>query len=310
MAIDIVSAMRVFITVVDSGSFARAADKLSLSPGMMTRNVSQLEEHLGVRLLHRTTRKLSLTEEGSEYYQHALQIIASIENAELSVTKGKVDPRGVLRMTMASSLGLGHLDRAINDYLQRFPNVEIDVMTSERIVDIIDEGFDLALRVTKDITPGLIARRIAPVSIIVCASPDYLKAYGTPESPDDLAEHNCLFYPPALYHNKWRFFRDGVEQFVPIKGNFRINNGNILVNAAIAGMGIIYEPDFHVAKYIRQGRLVQILEDWETVELSLYAVYANRQFLPLKVSSFIDFLMDYFGPQPYWRLNKNDVTAP
>ena len=304
MAIDIVAAMRVFTTVVDSGSFAGAAEKLSLSPGMVTRYVAQLEEHLGVRLLHRTTRKLSLTEEGSDYCQRALQIIASIEDAELSATKSKADPRGILRITMASSLGLGHLDRAIVDYLQRFPNVEVDVMTSERFVDIIDEGFDLALRVAQQISPGLIARRIAPVSIVTCASPEYLRAHGTPGSPNDLMEHNCLFYPPSTYINKWRFCREGVEQFVPIKGNFRVNNGNMLANAAVAGMGIIYEPDFHVAEYIQQGKLVQILAEWETVELSLYAVYANRQFLPQKVRSFIDFLVDYFGPQPYWSLPK------
>jgi DNA-binding transcriptional LysR family regulator len=304
MALDIATAMRVFTAVVDSGSFVGAADKLSVSPGMVTRYVAQLEAHLGVRLLHRTTRKLSLTEEGSDYYQRSLQIIASIEDAELSATKGRVDPHGILRITMASSLGLGHLDRAIADYLQRHPNIEVDLMTSERMVDLVDEGFDLALRVTKEITPGLVARRIAPVSIIACASPEYLEAYGSPKSPEDLAGHNCLLYPLAMFHNKWRFCLDGVEQFVPVKGNLRVNNGNILVSAALAGMGIIYEPDFHVAKYVKRGRLVQILKEWETVELSLFAVYANRQFLPLKVRSFIDFLVDYFGPQPYWRLPK------
>ena len=149
MALDIVTAMRVFTAVVDSGSFVGAVDKLSVSPGMVTRYVAQLEGHLGVRLLHRTTRKLSLTEEGSDYYQRALQIIASIEDAEVSATKSRVDPHGVLRVTMASSLGLGHLDLAIADYLQRFPNVEVDLMTSERMVDIVDEGFDVALRASQ-----------------------------------------------------------------------------------------------------------------------------------------------------------------
>ena len=294
--------MRVFTTVVDSGSFVGAVDKLSVSPAMVTRYVAQLEQHLGVRLLHRTTRKLSLTEEGADYYQRSLQIIASIEDAALSATKGKADPHGVLRITMASSLGLGHLDRAIAAYLQRFPNIEVDLMTSERMVDIVDEGFDLALRVTKEVTPGLIARRIAPVNVVACASPEYLEAHGSPKSPEALTTHNCLLYPLAMFHNKWRFCRDGEERFIPVTGNLRVNNGNILVSAAIAGMGIIYEPDFHVAKYIRRGQLVRILEDWETVELSLFAVYANRQFLPLKVRSFIDFLVDYFGPQPYWHL--------
>jgi len=302
MAIDIVAAMRVFTAVVDNGSFASAADRLNLSPGMVTRYVAQLESHLDVRLLHRTTRKLSLTEEGSDYYQRALQIITSIEDAELSATKGKADPRGILRISTASGFAFGHLDHAIIAYLQRYPNVEVDLINSERMVDLVDEGFDLAIRVAKQISPGLIARRIAAVHIAVCASPDYLKEHGTPASPEDLLEHNCLFYSSSTYRNKWRFCRDGEEQIVQVKGNFHVNEGKVLVNAALAGMGILYEPDFLVTEHIRQQRLVHILKDWEADEFSLYAVYANRQFLPLKVRSFIDFLVDYFGPHPYWSL--------
>jgi len=302
MAIDLLTTMRVFTAVVDCGSFAGAGDKLDMSPAMVTRYVAQLEQHLGVRLLHRTTRKQSLTEEGSDYYHRTLQILTSIEDAELSATKGKVDPRGILRITVASGLAIGHIDRAIAAYLQRYPNVEIDVMTSERFVDLVDEGFDIALRVAKQVAPGLIARRIAPVKIAVCASPEYLKSHGTPQSPEELVDHNCLFYSSSTYRNKWRFCRDGVEQHIQVKGNFHVNSGNMLVNAALAGMGIIYDPDFLVAEYVKQNRLIQILEDWETEEFSLFAVYANRQFLPMKVRSFIDFLVEYFGPQPYWSL--------
>lgn len=302
MAIDLLTTMRVFTAVVDCGSFAGAGNKLDMSPAMVTRYVAQLEEHLGVRLLHRTTRKQSLTEEGSDYYQRTLQILTSIEDAEHSATKGKADPRGILRITMAAGLGIGHLDQAIAVYLQRYPNVEIDVMTSERFVDLVDEGYDLALRVAKQIAPGLIARRIAPVNIAVCASPEYLKAHGTPQSPEELVEHNCLFYSSSTYRNRWHFTRDGEEQIVQVKGNFHVNNGNMLVNAAMAGMGVVYEPDFQVAEFIKQKRLVQILKDWETDDFSLFAVYANRQFLPMKVRSFIDFLLEYIGPQPYWSL--------
>lgn len=264
--------------------------------------MAQLEEQLSVRLLHRTTRKLSLTEEGSDYYQRVLQILASIEDAELSATRGKADPRGILRITTASGFGIDHLDRAVIAYLQSFPNVEIKVMTSERFVDLLDEGFDLAVRIAKQIAPGLIARRIAPVDIIVYASPEYRKLHDTPASPRELVEHNCLFYSSSTYRNKWRFCREGEEQVVEVKGNFHVNSGNILLTAAIAGMGILYEPDFLVYESIRQKRLVKVLEDWETDEFSLFAVYANRQFLPLKVRSFIDFLVDYFRPRPYWSL--------
>jgi len=302
MAMDIVTAMRVFTAVVDSGSFAGAADRLNLSRGMATRYVAQLEDHLGVRLLHRTTRKQSLTGEGADYYQRAVQIIASIEDAELSATQGSMDPRGTLRISAATGFSIGHLDQAIVAYLQRYPNVEIDLINSERIVDLVDEGFDLAIRVAQQLSPGLIARRLAPVHIVVCASPAYLKAHGTPASPAELMDHNCLFYSSSTYRNKWRFCRDGEEQNIQVKGNFHVNEGKVLVNAALAGMGILYEPDFLVTEHIRQKRLVRILDDWKADKFSLYAVYPNRQFLPLKVRSFIDFLVEYFGPRPYWIL--------
>jgi DNA-binding transcriptional LysR family regulator len=302
MAINLVAAMRVFTTVVTSGSFAAASDKLEMSRGMATRYVTQLEEHLGVRLLHRTTRKLSLTEAGEDYYQRAVQIISTIEDAELSVVQGAVNPKGILRITTASEFAYGHLDRAIAAYLQRFPGVEVDLMTSVRMVDLVDEGIDLAIRVANQLPPGLIMRRLAPVRLAVCASPAYCKAHGTPQSPEELIEHNCLFFSSSTYRNKWHFCRDGEEQTVQVKGNFHINNGNVLVNAAVEGMGIIYEPDFLVYEAIQQKRLVPILKDWEPDEFSLFAVYANRQFLPPKVRSFIDFLVEYFGDQPYFSL--------
>jgi len=302
MAMDIVTAMRVFTAVVDSGSFAGAAERLNLSRGMATRYVAQLEDHLGVRLLHRTTRKQSLTGEGADYYQRAVQIIASIEDAELSATQGSMDPRGTLRISAATGFSIGHLDQAIVAYLQRYPNVEIDLINSERIVDLVDEGFDLAIRVAQQLSPGLIARRLAPVHIALCASPAYLKAHGTPASPAELLDHNCLFYSSSTYRNNWRFCRGGEEQIIQVKGNFHVNEGKVLVNAALAGMGILYEPDFLVTEHIRQKRLLRILDDWEADKFSLYAVYPNRQFLPLKVRSFIDFLVEYFGPRPYWSL--------
>lgn len=302
MGIDLLAAMRVFTAVVDAGSFAGAADRLSLSRGMTTRYVAQLEDHLGVRLLHRTTRKLSLTEEGTDYYRRAMQILTSVEDAELAATKGALDPRGILRISSATGFSIDHLDRAIVTFLQRYPHVEIDLINNERMVDLVDEGYDLAIRIANQLPPGLIARRLGPVRIHTCASPAYLEAHGTPQTPEDLVEHNCLFYSSSTYRNKWRFCRDGVEQIVQVNGNFHVNEGKVLANAALAGMGILYEPDFLVAEHIRQKRLVEILPDWQKDEFSLYAVYANRQFLPPKVRSFIDFLVEYFGPRPYWSL--------
>ncbi len=295
---DILTGMRVFTAVVDAGSFAGASDKLDMSRGMATRYVAQLEAHLGVRLLHRTTRKLSLTEAGSNYYPRAIQVLAAIEDAEHLAAQGSVEPRGRLRISAASAFAVGNLESVISAYVQRFSKVEIELMTTERIVDLVEEGFDLALRVTNQLSPGLIGRRLVPVRVIACASPAYLEQYGAPQTPEDLLRHNCMYYSTSSYRNKWLFSKAGEEKTIAVTGNFHSNNGNVLVNAAIDGMGIIYEPDFLVHEALRQKRLVHILEDWGLDGYSLFAVYANRQFLPPKVRSFIDFVVAYYGKNP------------
>ncbi len=295
---DILTGMRVFTAVVDAGSFAAASERLAMSRGMATRYVAQLESHLGVRLLHRTTRKLSLTEAGSNYYPRAIAVLTAIEEAEHLAAQGSVEPRGRLRLSAASAFAVGNLEAVISAYVQRFPKVEIELMTTERIVDLVEEGFDLALRVTDQLSPGLIGRRLVPVKVIACASPAYLEQYGTPQTPEDLVQHNCMYYSTSTYRNKWTFCKQGEEKTVAVKGNFHSNNGNVLVNAAIDGMGIIYEPDFLVHQALRQKRLVRILEGWGLEGYSLFAVYANRQFLPPKVRSFIDFVVAYYGKNP------------
>ena len=297
---DIVSGMRVFTAVVEAGSFAGAADRLDLSRGMATRYVAQLEAHLGVRLLNRTTRKLSLTEVGSDYYQRASQILAMVEEAEISAAQEALVPRGTLRMTTSIGFGVPHLGRAITAFLQRHPGVDVELTLNERAVDLVEEGFDLSVRVATQIDPGLVTRRLAAARTVACASPGYLKKRGTPESPEQLAGHNCMTYAHTNWQNEWRFRRNGVERRVRISGNLRGNNGNIVVNAAIEGLGVILEPDFLVFEALRQKRLVRILSDWETDELSVFAVYPNRKYLPPKVRSFIDFLVEHFGPEPYW----------
>jgi DNA-binding transcriptional LysR family regulator len=300
MGIDVVAAMRVFSAVVESDSFARAADKLDLSRGMATRYVAQLEAHLGVRLLNRTTRRLSLTEAGSDYYQRSAQILAQIEEAEGAAAQRTAAPRGVLRVTTPAIFGARHLDRAIATYVRRHPGVEVDVAINERTVDLVEEGFDLAVRVAREVAPGLIARRLAPVRIAYCAAPSYLKRFGTPREPDDLARHNCLCFSHPAYRDEWRFARAGEERAVPVAGNLRSNNGDVLMNAALDGLGVICEPTFLVYEALRRKQLVQVLPTWSAAEFSLFAVYPNRKFLLPKVRSFIDFLVERFGPEPYW----------
>lgn len=300
MPIDVVASMRVFAAVVEADSFAGAADRLDLSRGMATRYVAQLERHLGVRLLNRTTRTLSLTAAGSDYYQRAAQILAMVEEAETSAAQEAAVPRGTLRITASNVLSTWHLYRVVADYVQRYPGVDVELLTSERTVDLIEEGFDLAVRVSKEIAPGLVARRLAPVRIAVCAAPAYLKKHGVPKSPEDLARHNCLFYSYASYRNDWHFRRRGVERTVRVSGNLRSSNGEVLLKAAVEGLGVIYEPTALVYEALRQNRLVRILSDWEPDEFSMFAVYPSRKFLPLKVRTFVDFLAERLGPEPYW----------
>lgn len=300
MAIDILTGMRVFTAVVDAGSFAAAADKLDLSRGMTSRYVAQVEAHLGVRLLNRTTRRLSLTEAGSDYYQRAVQVLALAEEAERAVTQEAAVARGTLRINTSVSFGVRHVGGAISAYLQRHPQVKVDLTLNDRIVDLVEEGFDVAVRIARKIDPGLVARPITRARMVACASPDYIRRRGMPKSPADLARHNCLTYAYAGLQNEWRFVCRGREQTVKVAGNLHGNNGDVLSCAAAEGLGVAVLPTFVVHEMLREKKLARVLKGWETDELTVFAVYPSRQFLPPKVRSFVDFMVERFGGEPYW----------
>jgi DNA-binding transcriptional LysR family regulator len=310
MSIDIVMSMRVFTAVVDAGSFTGAADKLDLSRGMATRYVAQLEEHLGVRLLNRTTRRVSLTEAGNDYNERATQVLIMIAEAESSVAQGISAPRGILRMSSSNAFGARHLGLAITEYLQQYPGVQVDITLNDREVDLIEEGFDLAIRVAARIDPGLVARKLARARLVACASPGYLKKHGVPKVPEDLVNHQCLTYAYISSPNEWRFRRSGVERRILVSGSLRANSGDILRNAATEDLGVMLQPDFLIFEALRERKLVRILTDWETDELGVFAVYPNRKFLPPKVRNFIDFLVERFGPEPYWSWPPEDQHSP
>src|SRR5216684_1467996 len=256
--------MRVFATVVDGGSFAGAADKLELSRGMTSRYVKQIESHLGVRLLNRTTRRQSLTEAGQDYYQRATQVLAMVEEAEQSAAQGSAEPRGTLRVNASVAFGARHLGPAIGVWLKRHRQVKVDLTLNDRVVDLVEEGFDVAVRIARRIDPGLVARPITRARLVACASPAYLKEHGTPKSPADLA-------------------RRGRDQAVKVSGNVHGNNGDILCSAAVEGLGVILQPAFIVYELLREKKLARILEGWETDDFTIYAVYPSRQFLTPKV---------------------------
>ena len=300
MTTDILMGMRVFAAVVDAGSFAGAAEKLELSRGMTSRYVAQVERHLGVRLLNRTTRRLSLTEAGQDYYQRANQVLGLVEDAERSAAQGVAEPRGNLRINTSVAFGARHLGPVVTAYLQRFPHVKAELTLNDRMVDLVDEGFDVAVRIARKVDPGLVARPIGQARVMACASPGYLKKHGTPRTPEELARHNCMSYAHTGQQHQWRFSRGGRGRKVVVTGNFNANNGDILCSAAASGLGVILQPTFLAHELLRDGLLVRILDGWEPEGYTIYAVYPSRQFLTPKVRTFIDFLIDRFGDNPYW----------
>lgn len=289
-------AMHVFCKVVELGSFAGAADRLDLSTSAVSRQIAQLEGLLGARLLNRTTRRLSLTENGQAYYERCLQLLADLEEAEEMVGNHTVNPRGTLRLTAPISFGSSHLAPALGDYARLHPDMKFDVVLADRAVDLIEEGLDLAIRIGTLGGQNLVARRIGSAKGLVCASADYLARRGTPLIPEDLQQHDCLSYAYAAESNVWRFERAGEEaRRIRVDGCIQANNGTVLAELAAAGLGITRAPDFILAPLVSAGRLQVLLPDWPSPDLPIHAVYPSRRHLSAKVRSFVEFLQQWLA---------------
>jgi len=297
-------AMTVFARVVEQGSFARAADKLDLSASAVSRHVAELEAHLDTRLLNRTTRRLSLTESGRAFHERSVQLLADLDEAEETVTATGMVPRGRLRLTCAITFGIRHLAPSIADFSIRHPQVEFDVELSDRVVDIVDEGLDLAVRIGGIGSQALIARKIAVTQMVLCAAPGYIERKGRPVAPEDLSAHECLTYEYLAVRNLWRFRdRDGAERSVKIGGRVHANNGRLLTALAVDGLGVLLEPDFIVAPEIRAGRLVRLLPDFKPPSSDIHVAYPSRRHLSAKVRVFVDFLAARFAGRAPWALD-------
>lgn len=292
--------MKVFANVVEAGSFAAASERLGLSRAMVSKHMAHLESHLGTRLLNRTTRRLSLTESGSAYFERCQPILKDLEEAELAATELTSVPRGTLRLTAPLVFGVLHIAPLIADYLAIHPEAKLDFTLDDRNIDLVNEGYDLAIRIGNLAETGLIARRFAKDSLVVCGAPEYFRRHGIPKVPEDLSKHKCLGYSYEESVNEWRFSGKDGEHVVHISGNVRANNGDLLRVAALGGAGIIMQPRFLVGADLREGRLQAVLTQYESRELGIYAVYPSRRYLSAKVRSFIDFLVERFGPNPDW----------
>ena len=298
---DRLSAMRVFAQVAESGSFAAAADKLDISTSAASRHVADLEAHLKTRLLNRTTRRVSLTETGRAFFGRCVQLLADLEEAEQEAARAAVVPRGTVRLTTPVNFGVRHVAPAIAGFMAQHPDVRFDVSLSDRVVDLVEEGFDLAIRIGAPGSENVVARKLGETRLVPCASPAYLAAHGAPQVPEDLARHNCFTYEYVIPRNLWRF-RDpgGAERSVRVSGTLHSNNGDLLAEAAVLGAGIVFEPAFIVGPEVRAGRLVPLLQDFEPPATPIYAVYPSRKHLSAKVRRFVDLLIERFSRAQDW----------
>ena len=296
---DRLNAMRVFVTVVDLGSQSAAADHLDLSRPVVSRYLAELEAWVGARLLHRTTRKLSLTAAGNETLPRCRQMLELSEDMQTAVGSAGDTPRGLLRISVSTSFGQSQLAAAVTDYVRLNPGVTIDLQMLDRTVNLVDERIDLAIRTSRELDPSLIARQLTVCRSVLCASPAYLREHPAPRRVDDLSQHNCLTHS---YFGKslWHFTCDGEELSVPVQGNISANEASTLLSATLSGAGVSLLPSYQAGVHVQRGDLVRLLPDAEPRVMNIYAVYASRKHMPAALRSMLDFLAQRFTPEPAW----------
>ncbi len=298
---DRIDAMKAFVTVAEGGSFTKAAEKLGTSNQLVSKYVSQLEKHLGARLFNRTTRKVHLTEAGEECFQHAKHILESINDMEGHFGQLQSTATGLLHISAPVSFSTLHLAPLIRDFKKQYPEIGIDLQLNDRKVDVVEEGFDLTLRIGHLKSSSLIAKKVAPVRLVLCASPNYLKRYGKPTHPEDLIAEHFLRYSYMEYNlSNLPLMKALKAASQKNPSGLVANNGEILTAAAIAGEGYVLQPTFIVGEALKQGKLEIILEEFEPAAMGLYAVYPHRKLLAPKLRAFIDFISGYYGQPPYW----------
>ncbi len=294
------ASLRAFTKVVQTGSFTAAAKALGQTKSAISKHVSQLEDHLGARLLNRTTRSVNPTEAGQAFHDRCQRILDDLEDAERSVAELHTSLRGTLRINAPVSFGVRYLADAIADFMMLHRDLEVDLDLNDRVINVVDEGFDMVIRITSMPDSSLIAKKIAPFRQMVSASPEYWETHGIPHHPSDLARYNCLIYTYLLNGSEWRFDGpDGIST-VKVQGNFQANNGGALLSAARASLGILISPTFICHDDIQAGILIPVLREYTNTFGNIYAVYPHNRHLSTKVRLFVDFLIQRFYPEPPW----------
>lgn len=297
--------MKTFTAVVEAGSFVGAMDAAGLSKPAVSRHVNELEAHLGTRLLQRTTRRLSLTSEGQAYYQRCKEILAAVQEAEGEVGSSALQAQGRLRIGAPQTFGALHLAALWGRFAAQNPQVTLDIVLSDRVVDLVEEGYDLVIRIARLSDSSLVSRQLARTRMVLCASPDYLALQGTPQHPQELVRHAVISYTYWSSGDNWSFEGPGGEVTVRTHSRIHANNGDTCRAAALAHQGIILQPDFLVHEDLRSGALVELMPDFRAAELGVFAVYPTRKQLPLKVRRLVDFLVDALRTPP-WEQPRQD----
>lgn len=289
--------LEVFVQVVKSGNFAKAAAELQLNPSAISRRIGNLEDHLGVRLFNRTTRSLSLTEVGERYLNRCLSILTEIEEADREAKQHSSEPQGTLHVSCSTYFAHRYILTHIPQFLEQYPRLAIKLMLTDDVVDIVNEGIDVAIRIGELADSALISRRLLCDRRIICASPSYLERYGIPATPDDLAEHNCLnLNAHKTTLNQWRFRDQSGLREISVRGNFEVNSGEALYEAVLAGLGIGRVTAFLVSPDLASGQLVHLLEDYEDEnDVGIYAVFPSNRYLLPKVQCFVEFWVNSFS---------------
>jgi DNA-binding transcriptional LysR family regulator len=293
--------MRVFSAVVEAASFVAAADSLGMSKAAVSRYVSELEQRLGVRLMHRTTRRLSLTPEGEVFLARCRDILSSIEASESEISTHRVQVSGLLKVSVPVSFGIRHLAPLWQEFLDLHPHISLDVQLADRVIDLVDEGFDLAVRIARLPDSSLISRQLASTRLVLCAAPGYLKRRGTPEHPSDLVQHDLLGYSLLATGDQWQFEGPHGPVTVKVRPRFVSNNGDSCIAACEQGAGIQLQPTFLIDDALRKGNLVEILPQFQAATLGIYALYPTRRFVLPKVRALVEFLHAKLNEAPWNR---------
>lgn len=303
---DRLAAMRTFAKVADSGGFSAAARALGCAKAVVSRQVAQLEAALGVQLLVRTTRQVRLTESGRRYYERCAQLLADLDDLDASVQQHETAPRGLLRVAAPQTFSELHLAGAVFEFTRRYPDLRLELVLTDRVVDLVEQGFDVAVRIGELPDSSLLARRLASVGVITCAAPAYLARHGTPASPDDLSGHALVQDTNARLPGIWRFLRDGAPVNVRVTGQVQVNSALMVRELVLRGAGIGVSPAFVVDEDLAAGRLVRLLADYAGPTIGVYAVYPPTRHVPRRVRVFVDFLAEHFGEED----GRRESSAP